>query len=96
MLMRRRRRISESADDLKTQPYGGVDVWLHIFLISALDGRKWTASALPPEEIAPNFRWIWGWRLPKSLLLAYPIVKENNLYCPRESNHKFPIVQQVA
>jgi hypothetical protein len=33
--------------------YGGVDVWIHVFLISALVGGGWSASrpgCFPPEE----------------------------------------------
>jgi len=36
--------------------YGGVEVWFHAFLISALDGGEWSASSpasLPPEKGSP-------------------------------------------
>jgi len=46
------------------ETYGGVEVWLHAFLTSALDGGEWSAS-LPgrfaPREGAPNARWVGGW-----------------------------------
>jgi hypothetical protein len=44
--------------------YGGVDVWIHIFLNSALTGGEWSAS-LPcrftPGERGPGTHWIAGW-----------------------------------
>jgi hypothetical protein len=44
--------------------YGGVDVYIHIFLSSALAGDEWSAS-LPgrfiPGEIAPGTHWIGDW-----------------------------------
>jgi hypothetical protein len=36
--------------------YGGVDVWVHIFLTSTLDGGKWSASCpgkFTPKDKAP-------------------------------------------
>jgi hypothetical protein len=44
--------------------YGGVDVWIHIFLTSELDGAEWSASRLcrfTPGERAPDTHWIGGW-----------------------------------
>jgi hypothetical protein len=45
--------------------YGGVDVYLHIFLTSALAGGEWSASRsirFTPEERAPGgTHWIEGW-----------------------------------
>jgi hypothetical protein len=44
--------------------YGGVDVYIHIFLTSALAGDKWSASRLcrfTSGERAPDDRWIGGW-----------------------------------
>jgi hypothetical protein len=41
--------------------YGGVDVYIHIFLTSALVGGEWSTSRpcyFTPGEIA---RWIGGW-----------------------------------
>jgi hypothetical protein len=44
--------------------YWGLEVYLHAFLISALDGDEWSAS-LPgrftPRERAPGTNWIGGW-----------------------------------
>jgi hypothetical protein len=42
----------------------GVDVWIHIFLTSALDGGEWSTSRpgrFTPEERAPGTHRIGGW-----------------------------------
>jgi hypothetical protein len=44
--------------------YGGVDVWIHIFLTSALAGVKWSTSS--PKERAPGTHWIGGWVDPRA------------------------------
>jgi hypothetical protein len=48
--------------------YGAVDVYIHIFLTSALVGGEWSAS-LPcrftPGERAPGTHWIGGWMDPR-------------------------------
>jgi hypothetical protein len=44
--------------------YEGVDVWIHIFLTSALVGGEWSASRscrFTPGERAPFTHWIEGW-----------------------------------
>jgi hypothetical protein len=44
--------------------YGGVDVWIHVFLTSALVGGEWSASRpgrFIPGERAPGTHWIGGW-----------------------------------
>jgi hypothetical protein len=44
--------------------YGGVDVWIHVFLTSALVGGEWTTSRpgrFTPGERAPSTHWIGGW-----------------------------------
>jgi hypothetical protein len=41
--------------------YGGVDVYIHIFLTSALVGGEWSASRLgrfTPGERAPGTHWV--------------------------------------
>jgi hypothetical protein len=38
--------------------YGGVDVYIHIFLTSALASRP---GRLTPEERASDTHWIGGW-----------------------------------
>jgi hypothetical protein len=43
---------------------GEVDVWIHICIISVLDGREWSASRpgrFTPGERAPDTHWIGGW-----------------------------------
>jgi hypothetical protein len=44
--------------------YGGVDVYIHIFLTWALAGGEWSASRpcrFTPGERAPIIHWIVGW-----------------------------------
>jgi hypothetical protein len=44
--------------------YGGVDVYSHIFLASALAGGEWSASR--PGQRAPGAQWIGGWVDPRA------------------------------
>jgi hypothetical protein len=44
--------------------YGGVDVYIHIFLTLALAGGEWSASR--PGERAPGIHWIGGWVDPRA------------------------------
>jgi hypothetical protein len=49
--------------------YGGVNVWIHIFLTYALTGVEWSASRLcrfTPGERAPGTHWIGGWVDPRA------------------------------
>jgi hypothetical protein len=51
--------------------YWGVEVYLHAFLTSALDGGQWSASRLgrfTPKERAPSTHWIGGWVGPRAVL----------------------------
>jgi hypothetical protein len=44
--------------------YGGVDVYIHIFLTSALIRGEWSASRpgrLTPGKRTPSTHWIGGW-----------------------------------
>jgi hypothetical protein len=44
--------------------YGGVDVYIHIFLNSALVGAEWSTSRpgrLTPVERSCGTHWIGGW-----------------------------------
>jgi hypothetical protein len=76
---------------------GGVEVEIHAYLTSALDGGKWSAS-LPgrftPKERAPGTHWIWGRVNPRAVLDA--VVKRKIPSPRRESNPSTPIVQPVA
>jgi hypothetical protein len=48
---------------------GGVDVWIHIFLTSALAGGEWSASRpgrFTPGERAPSTHWIGRWVGPRA------------------------------
>jgi hypothetical protein len=49
--------------------YGGVDVWIHIFLTSALAEGEWSDSrpgCFTPGERAPGTHWIGGWVDPRA------------------------------
>jgi hypothetical protein len=51
--------------------YGGVGLYIHIFLISALAGGELSASRpyrFNPGERAPNSHWIGGWVDPRASL----------------------------
>jgi hypothetical protein len=54
--------------------YGGMDVQMHIFLISALAGGGWRRvvsfmpSSFTPKERAPGTHWIGGWVGPRTSL----------------------------
>jgi hypothetical protein len=77
--------------------YWGVDVQLHAFLTSTLDGGEWSAShpgRLTPRERAPGTQWIGGWVGPRAVLDT--VVKRKIPSPRRESNPRTPIVQAVA
>jgi hypothetical protein len=44
--------------------YGGVNVYIHIFLTSTLAGGEWSASR--PRERDPVTYWIGGWVGPRA------------------------------
>jgi hypothetical protein len=49
---------------LSMKAYWGVDIQLHVFLTSALDGGQWSASRhcrFTLEERTPGTHWIGGW-----------------------------------
>jgi hypothetical protein len=76
--------------------YGGVDLYLHAFLTSAVDGGEWSASrpgCFTPRERAPGTHWIGGWVGSSAGLDA---VKRHISSPRRESNPRTPIVQPVA
>jgi hypothetical protein len=49
--------------------YGEVDIYIHIFLTSALVAGEWSASCpdrFTPGERAPGTYWIGGWVGPRA------------------------------
>jgi hypothetical protein len=51
------------------QAYGGVDVWIHLILISTLDGGEWLDSCLCRYISglrSPGTHWIGGWVDPRA------------------------------
>jgi hypothetical protein len=51
------------------EAYGGVDVYIHIFLTLALAGGEWSASrsgCFTPGERTPGTHWIGGWVDPRA------------------------------
>jgi hypothetical protein len=50
------------------ETYGGVDVWIHVLLISALDGGDWSSSRT--GRFTPGSHWIGGWVGPRTGLDA--------------------------
>jgi hypothetical protein len=53
--------------------YGGVDVYIHVFLTSALVGGEWSASGpdcFTPGERASDTHWVRGWVGPNAGLDA--------------------------
>jgi hypothetical protein len=50
--------------------YGGVDVWIHIFLTSALLGGEWSAScpcSITHRERVASMYWIGDWVAPRAI-----------------------------
>jgi hypothetical protein len=72
-----------------------VELQLHGFLISALDGSEWSDSRpgrFIPRENVPDTHWIGGWVVPRADLDA--VVKREIPSPCRDSNS--PIIQPVA
>jgi hypothetical protein len=77
--------------------YWGVEVWLHAFLTSALDGDERSASRpgrFTPTERAPGNHWIGG-RVGSGAVLD-AVVRRKIPRPRRELNSRAPIVQPVA
>jgi hypothetical protein len=75
---------------------GVVEVYLHSFLTSALDGDERSASRpgrFTPQGKAPGTHWIGGWVGPRAVL---DTVVKKNPSPRRESNPRTPIVQLVS
>jgi hypothetical protein len=77
--------------------YWGVEVKLHAFFTSEINGREWSAS-LPGHfnlrERATGTHWIGGWVGPRAVLDA--VVKRKIPSSRQESNPRTSIVQPVA
>jgi hypothetical protein len=76
--------------------YSGVEVQLHAFLTSELDGGEWLPSRpgrFTPREWAPGTHWIGGWVGSRVFLEA--MVKRRIPSRRRESNPRIPIVQPI-
>jgi hypothetical protein len=76
--------------------YGEVDVKIHIFLTSALDGGEWSASrpgSHIPGERAPGTHWIGGWLDPRAGLAMW---RKENSRTYRYSNSHPSVVQPLA
>jgi len=74
--------------------YCGVDVWLHAFLTSALDGGQWSASRpgrFTPRERGPGTHWIGGWVGP---IVGLNAVAKRKI--PASAGNRTPVVQLVA
>jgi hypothetical protein len=71
--------------------YGGVDVYIHIFLTSALAGGEWSASRLC--RFTPGTHWIGGWVGPRA---GPDDVEKRNSWTYRGSNSDPSVVQVVA
>jgi hypothetical protein len=66
--------------------YWGVEVYLHTFLTSALDGGEWSAShpgRFTPRERAPCAHWIGGWVGSRTVLDA---VAKRKIPSPRRES----------
>jgi hypothetical protein len=77
--------------------YWRVEVELHAFLTSALDGGEWSTSRpgrRTPRETASGTHWIGGWVGPRAVLES--MVKRKIPRPHRELNPRTPIVQPVA
>jgi hypothetical protein len=81
--------------------YGGVDVYIHIFLTSALFGGEWSASRpgrFTPREGGPGTHWI-GWVGPRAGLdnmekrkfLTLPGLELRPLGRPARSQSVYPL-----
>jgi hypothetical protein len=75
---------------------GGVDMYIHVFLTSALVGGEWPASRpgrFTPRERAPGTCCIGGWVGPRTGLDS--VQKENS--CPYQDSNSDPsVIQHVA
>jgi hypothetical protein len=71
--------------------YGGVDVYIHIFLTSALTGGECSASR--PGRFTPGIHWIGGWVDPRASLATW---RRENSWPYWDSNSYPSVFQPVA
>jgi hypothetical protein len=77
--------------------YGGVDVWVHIFLTSALAGGEWSASRpgrFTPGKRASGTNWIGSWVDTRACL--DDVEKRKFLTTHWDSNSDLSVVRPVA
>jgi hypothetical protein len=77
--------------------YGGVDVYTHVFLTSALIGDKWSASRpcrFTSGERAPGTHWIGGWMGPQRAV--WTLRRTENSWPYRDSNCDPSVVHPVV
>jgi hypothetical protein len=75
--------------------YWGVEVQLHAFLTSELDGGEWLASRsgrFTARERAPGTHLLGGWVGPRAVLGT--VVKRKTPSPRRESNPRIPVVTE--
>jgi hypothetical protein len=86
--------------------YGGANVYVHIFLTSAMVGGEWSASRpgrFTPGERAPGIYWIGDWMGPrfgldnveKRKLLSLPELELRRLGRPAQSLYRLPIPAKI-
>jgi hypothetical protein len=76
--------------------YGGVDVWIHVLLNSALAGDELSAShhgRITPADKAPGTYWIGGWM---KLRAGLDDVEKRKILPLPDSNSDPSVVQPVA
>jgi hypothetical protein len=73
--------------------YGGVDVYIHVYLTSALDGAEWSDSRpghFTSDERAPVAHFVRGWVGPRAGVDAFA---KRNVYSP--AGNRTLVVQPV-
>jgi hypothetical protein len=61
--------LGGAATVIGMKAYREVDIWIHVFLTSALVGGEWSASGpgrFTPGERVPGIHWIGGWVGPRT------------------------------
>jgi hypothetical protein len=76
--------------------YGGVDVYIHVFLTSAIVGSQWShlGRCTSGRKTAPGTHWIGGQMAPRTGLDDVEMIEILILY--RDSNSDPSVVQPVT